>query len=67
MRQFFFCFVFFLGLFCVIDVLALEGQNSADAWQQLQRIGQKFSTQSMIRSDRFGVERSPFAPVIFSA
>ena len=43
MRQFFFCFVFFLGLFCVIDVLALEGQNSADAWQELQRIGQKFS------------------------
>ena len=43
MRQFFFCFVFFLGLFCVIDVLALEGQNSADMWQQLQHIGGKFS------------------------
>ena len=43
MRQFFFCFVFFLGLFWVIDVLALESQNSADAWEQLRRIGQKFS------------------------
>ena len=44
MRQFFFCFVFFLGLFWVIDVLAFEGQNSADAWQQVQRIAQKFSS-----------------------
>ena len=44
MRQFFFCFVVFLGLFCVIDVLALEGQNSAEAWEQLQRMGQKFSS-----------------------
>jgi len=43
MRQFSFCFVFFLGLFCVIDVFAFEGENSADAWQQIQRIGQKFS------------------------
>ena len=43
MRQFFFFFVFFLGLFCIIDVLALEGQNSAEAWEQLQLIGQKFS------------------------
>ena len=44
MRQFFFCFVFFLGLFWVIDVLAFEGQNSADAWEQVQRLGQKFSS-----------------------
>ena len=44
MRQFFFCFVFFLGLFWVIDVLVLEGQNSADAWEQLQRMGQKYSS-----------------------
>ena len=44
MRQFFFCFVFFLGLFWVIDVLALESQNSADAGEQLRRIGQKFSS-----------------------
>jgi hypothetical protein len=38
----FFLFCLFLGLFCVIDVFALEGQNSADAWQEAQRIGQKF-------------------------
>ena len=44
MRQFSFCFVFFLGLFWVIDVLAFEGQNSAGAWQQVQRIAQKFSS-----------------------
>ncbi len=43
MRQFFLFFVFFLGLFCVIDVLALEGQNSADAWLQLQHLGRNFS------------------------
>ena len=43
MRKFFFCFVFFLGLAWVIDVFVFEGQNSADAWQQVQRIAQKFT------------------------
>ena len=43
MRQFSFFLVFFLGLFWVIDVFAFDGQNSADGWQEVQRVAQKFS------------------------
>ena len=45
MRQFFIIFVVCLGLFWVIDVVAFEGQNSAGAWQELQQLGQKFSSE----------------------
>ena len=41
MRQFLLCFVFFLGLFCVIDAIAWNGANSAGAWQELALQGQK--------------------------
>ena len=44
MRQFFFCLFFFLGLFWVIDLIAFEGQNSADAWQDALRLGKKYSS-----------------------
>lgn len=44
MRQFFFCLFFFLGLFWVIDLVAFEGQNSADAWQDALRLGKKYSS-----------------------
>ena len=44
MRQFFFCLVFFLGLFGIIDALAFDGQSSADAWQEVQRVGQRFNS-----------------------
>jgi hypothetical protein len=43
MRQFFIIFVVCIGLFWVIDVVALEGENSAGAWQELQHLGQKLS------------------------
>jgi hypothetical protein len=45
MRQFFIIFVVCTGLFWVIDVVALEGENSAGAWQELQRLGQNFSSE----------------------
>jgi hypothetical protein len=45
MRQFFIIFIVCIGLFWVIDVVALEGQNSAGAWQELQHLGQKFSSE----------------------
>lgn len=44
MRQFFLFFIVFLGLFLVIDAVAFEGQNSADAWQGVKRLGQNFSS-----------------------
>ena len=44
MRQFFFFLFFFLGLFWVIDLVAFDGQNSADAWADALRLGKKFSS-----------------------
>ena len=43
MRQFLLCFVFFLGLFWLIDVVAFNGVNSAGAWQEVTLQGQKLS------------------------
>ena len=43
MRNFFFCSLFFTGLFWVIDVVAFEGRNSAEAWQEVEPIIQKVS------------------------
>jgi hypothetical protein len=43
MRQFFIIFIVCIGLFWVIDVVALEGENSAGAWRELQHLGQKLS------------------------
>ena len=43
MRQFFIIFIVCIGLFWVIDVVALEGENSAGAWRELQHLCQKFS------------------------
>ena len=45
MRQFFIIFIVCIGLFWVIDVVAFEGQNSAGAWEELQQLGQKFSSE----------------------
>ena len=44
MRQLPFFLIVFTGLFWVIDVVAFEGRNSADAWQEAQYLGQKFSS-----------------------
>ncbi len=44
MRQFFILFIVFTGLFWVIDVVAFEGRNSAEAWQEAGHLGQKFSS-----------------------
>jgi hypothetical protein len=33
----------FIGLFWVIDAVAFNGQNSADAWQEANQLGQKLS------------------------
>jgi hypothetical protein len=41
MRQFFFFLIFFLGLFWVVDVVAFEGRNSADCWQEAKIVGNK--------------------------
>jgi len=43
MRQFLFCSLFFTGLFLVIDAVALEGRNSAEAWQEAGPFILKFS------------------------
>ena len=43
MRQFLLFFVFFLGLFWVIDAVAFNGVNSAGAWQEVTLQGQKLS------------------------
>ena len=43
MRKFFLCSLFFTGLFCVIDVVAFEGRNSAEAWRESEPFIQKFS------------------------
>jgi hypothetical protein len=43
MRQFLFFMLFFIGLFWVIDVIAFGGENSAGAWQEVQRLGEKFT------------------------
>jgi hypothetical protein len=48
MRQFFFFLIFFIGLFWVIDVVAFEGRNSADAWQEAKHLGQKFGVYNQI-------------------
>jgi len=45
MRQFFIIFIICMGLFWVIDVMALEGENSAAALQELQRMGQRFGSE----------------------
>jgi hypothetical protein len=45
MRQFFVICIVCLGLFWVIDVVALEGENSAGAWQELQHVGKKCSSE----------------------
>jgi hypothetical protein len=45
MRQFCIIFMVCMGLFWVIDVVGLEGENSAGALQELQRLGQKFSSE----------------------
>jgi hypothetical protein len=53
MRQFFLFLIFFIGLFWVIDVYALEGRNSAGAWQEVVLAGQKVS--GIVRSYLSGV------------
>jgi hypothetical protein len=45
MRQFSIIFIVCMGLFWVIDVVALEGEHGAGALQELQRLGQKFSSE----------------------
>ena len=43
MRRFFFCSLFSTGLFLLIDVVAFEGRNSAEAWKEAEPIIQKVS------------------------
>lgn len=43
MRQFFFCSLFSTGLFLLIDFVAFEGRNSAEAWKEAEPIIQKVS------------------------
>ena len=38
MRRFFFCSLFSTGLFLLIDVVAFEGRNSAEAWKEAEPI-----------------------------
>jgi hypothetical protein len=52
MRQFFFCSVFFTGLFWVIDVVALEGRTSAEAWQEAAPFIQKFNSTIQVQIER---------------
>jgi hypothetical protein len=44
MRQFFILFIICMGLFWVIDIVAFEGRNSANALQEAEHLGQKFSS-----------------------
>jgi hypothetical protein len=55
MRQFFIIFFVCIGLFWVLDVIVFEGVNSAEAWQELQHLGQNFSSEVNNLIERIGV------------
>ena len=44
MGQFSILFIVCIGIFWLIDVFAFESRNTAEAWQEAEHLGQKFSS-----------------------